>query len=549
MDSLKRDEQKLLEVGKTPANEFAENARDAFLQSLVQMPLTGATQLVDKAIGTELVSKVQIFSGPKPAEFGTPGWAGQIAGGTLGSALPFIALHRMMGPGAAASLETSANYGLGRAALPHLGKSALVGGLYSSILVPVDTSTPEKEADFWAARLRNGATGSLTGITLTATAIGLKSTGVRALNHDIVAGGLSGIPAGLVSANAHSLMEGKGFAKPKDMAQQVATFTLGGAFLGGSNMVHEHIFPTSGIRGVRTVEDMSKLADTTRTPDYAQRNALLLAEEVAGRPYAMLPGKPNQVANAVLKSLEGSTLPAAQKRLVADSHQDLLTSLEAINGTGYKVTVYGSARIGPERFEYQRCRWFSGELAKNDITVMTGGGVDRNVRRGIMDAGNRGAFEAGGKSIGVSIELPFEGGANPFQTIKLTHQNYSTRKEVLRKANAYVIEEGGLGTVDEAMELLCNLQCRKQDAGPVFFIGTKTYGPLVKALDNLVNRGLMSPGDMKLFRVVDDPNIALQAILKHKAAWEAANAPAAGGLRVTFPGVPSEVTGLKPSGG
>ena len=551
MESLTRDQQRLLDVGKPPVNDFAENARDALLFSLIQTPLSGATQLVDKSIGTDLMKKTQLFSGPKEAEFGTSAWLGQVTGSTLGAALPFIALHRMMGPGAAARLETTNSYGLCRAALPSLGKSMLVGGAYSAVFQPVNE---KEEGNFWLARGRNATTGSLVGLTLTATAIGLKSTGVRALNHDIVAGGLSGIPAGLVSANTHSLLSGKGLATAKENFQSVATFSLGGAFLGGTNMVHEYIRPTSGIRGVRTLEDVIREADNTRTANFDKRNALMLASEAEGRPYSALPGKPNALYEQVMASLAESNLDPKMKQLVATSHVDLVTSLEAIKDAGYTVTIYGSARIGPERFEYQRCRWLAGMLGRDGITTMTGGGVDLHVRRGIMDAANRGGFEAGGKSIGVSIQLPFEGGANPFQDVKLLHQNYNPRKEVLRKANAFVVEEGGLGTVDEAMELLCHLQCRKQDAAPVFFVGNRTYGPLVKALENLVGRGLMSPADMKLFKVVEDPRQIHREILQHRAAWEAAqSAPSTGAIRaiggvLTVPGASAGVAGVRAGG-
>ncbi|MBY0547978.1 MAG: TIGR00730 family Rossman fold protein [Candidatus Obscuribacterales bacterium] len=564
MGSLTSGQEKLLDAGRTPATDFAENARDALLFSLIQTPLSGATQLVDKMIqtplsgathladktvGTDLMAKTQIFSAPKQAEFGTSAWLGQVTGSTLGTALPFIALHRMMGPGAAAKLEITNNYGLCRAAMPALGKSMLVGGAYAAVLQPVNE---KEEGNFWLARGRNAATGSLVGLTLTATAIGLKSTGVRALNHDIVAGGLSGIPAGLVSANSHSLLSGKGLATGKENFQAVATFSLGGAFLGGTNMVHEYVRPTSGIRGVRTLEDVAREADKTRSPNFEQRNAMMLASEIEGRPYAALPGKPgkpNRLYEDVMASLAESTLDPKMKELIATSHVDLVTSLEAIKDTGYRVTIYGSARIGPERFEYQRCRWLAGMLGRDGVTTMTGGGVDIHVRRGIMDAANRGGFEAGGQSIGVSIKLPFEGGANPFQTTKLMHQNYNPRKEVLRKANAFVVEEGGLGTVDEAMELLCHLQCRKQDGAPVFFVGKATYGPLVKALENLVSRKLMSPDDMKLFKVVEDPRQIHREIMQHKAQWEAAQqSSVTGGIRVTFPSISPGVAGLNPGG-
>lgn len=529
METLTRNEHKLsgqdpslLEVGTTPVAEFAQNARDALIYTLVQSPLSGATQLMDKSLGTNHLPKVQFMNAPKEAEVGTPAWTGQVIGATIGTAAPFLALHRMIGPGAAAKLESTNAYGLGRQALPHLGKSMLAGGAYSAILQPVNE---KEEGNFWLARGRNGVTGGLAALTLTATSIGLKSTRIGVLTNDVVAGSISGVPAGLVSANAHSLLAGKGWATSKENGQAVATFVLGGAFLGGANMVHEYVKPTTGMRGVRTLEDVVKLADSTRTADHEVRISALMAEERAGRPYFASPGKTRQY-DAVMESLKDSPMPLEQKKLVANAAQDLATSFEALAKveSDYVVTMYGSARTTAEQFEYHRARYTSGLMAQKGMAVMTGGGVDVNVRKSIMDAGNRGAMEAGGESIGVSLELPFEAAANPFQSTKLIHREFFTRKEVLRKANGFIVEEGGLGSVDEAMEVLSHLQCGKAPGAPVYFIGNKTYGPVAKALENLVSRGLMSPKDLKLFKIVEDPRLAVQGLEAHRDALRATRA-------------------------
>lgn len=546
--NLAGNDRNLLDPGKTPVGEFAENARDALLYSLVQAPINGVTQLVDKTLDSKLMEKCQLFRGPKEAEFGTPGWTGQVIGSTVGTALPFIAMHRMIGPGAAAQLEATNAYGLGRAALPHLGKAALAGGLYTALLQPVDES---KEGNFWVARGRNGLTGALSAVTLTATAIGLKSTRIGLLNNDMIAGAISGVPAGLVSANSHSLLMGKGLANGSENLQAVTTFALGGAFLGGANMVHEHVNPTTGMQGVRTLEEMKKMADSTRTRDFEIRNQKMLKQELEGRPYFTVEGQATRFYDLIMEQFKtsGSTIPVEQQRLIAQGAQDMVTSLEALSKVkaDYVVTVYGSARILEDSFAYQRTRYLSGALGREGMAGMTGGGVDLKVRRGVMDAGNRGFFEAGAESIGVSIQLPFEAASNPFQTIKLIHQEYYTRKEVLRKANAFVIEEGGLGSVDEAMELLCHLQCGKAPEAPVYFIGTPTYGPIARALENMVSRGLMSRKDLSLYRVVEDPRVIIKALKDHREGLRATRS-AAENVRVGIPDQPEMVVpGSKPA--
>ncbi len=521
--NLIKNNRNLLEVGRTPVSDFTENARDALLFSLVQSPLSGAAQLIDKSIGTELLPKVQFMNSPHQTEFGSSAWAGQVIGGTVGTALPFLAMHRLIGPGAAAKLEATNSYGLGRAALPHLGKSMLAGAAYTAILQPINE---KEEPDFWQARLRNGATGGLAALTLTATSIGLKSTRIQALNHDIIAGAISGVPAGLVSANAHSLLAGKGFATATENTQSMATFALGGAFLGGSNMVQEYMKPTTGMRGVRTLDDMKKLADSTRTPDFEVRTAALLAEEAAGRPYYAAPGPKNKQYELVLESLKDSQMPQAKKEMIARATQDLVMGYEALAEvkSDYIVTMYGSARTTPEQFEYHRARFAAGEMGKKGMAVMTGGGCDIKHDKSIMAAGNKGVLEGGGESLGASVELPFEAAANRYQTTKMIFQEYFTRKQVLREGNAFVVEIGGLGSLDEAFELLCHLQCKKAPDAPVYFVGKGTYGPVHRALENMVGQGLMSAKDLKLYKIIEDPRVMIKELEAHRASLRAQQA-------------------------
>lgn len=520
----------LPKVGEAQSSEsqvstFVENAWDSLKYSAVQVPADGIAQLSDKVLGTNYLPEVQMFEPPKPAEFGSTAWYGQTIGGTVGGALPFIAMYRMMGPGGASQLELSGSYALGRSALPYIGKAAATGAVYSGVFQPVHD--PEH---FWEGRLKNTAIGGLTGATLTATTIGLKSSGVKFLGNDIVAGASSGVPAGVVYANAHSLLEGNGFASAKDNLQTAATFSLGGAFMGGANILHEHFKPTSGIRGVRTVEDMKELADSTRASDWKARRAAALAEWDKLSPTsakATDDGSGNVLTSmdllkstasggadhyaAVHRALSTSKLPADVKEMIARGNHDLITGLEALQGQEPIVVIYGSARLGENTFAYQRTRYLAGRLAQEGFTVMTGGG-----EKGIMEAANRGAFEAGGKSIGVNIELPFESRPNPWLTTSINHRDFFTRKEVLRTVKAAVIEEGGLGTSDEAFNGLTLMQTGKTEKIPTFFEGVRFYKPLVKGFieGSMLKTKVISPEDVNLYRLTDNPDSIVNQLVK-----------------------------------
>lgn len=502
---------------------FVGNVWDSLKYAAVQVPADGAAQLSDRVLGTNFLPEVQMFEPPKPAEFGSTAWYGQTIGGTVGGAIPFIAMYRCMGPGGAARLETSGAYALGRSALPYIGKAALTGALYSGVFQPV-----HDEEHFWQGRIKNSAIGGITGATLTASTIGLKSSGIRILGDDIVAGAASGVPSGIVYANAHSLLEGKGLASGKETVQTAATFAVGGAFMGGANKLHEHFKPTSGIRGVRTVEDMKKLADSTRASDWEARRAAALVEyngpqstknpttdSILGHmdPLKTIAAEANAYALAH-KALAKSSLSPELREMIARGHQDLITGLEAIQGQEPIVVIYGSARLGENTFAYQRTRYLAGRLAKEGFTVMTGGG-----EKGIMEAANRGAFEAGGRSIGVNIELPFEQRPNPWLTTSVTHRDFFTRKEVLRSVKAVVVEEGGFGTSDEALGGLTLMQTQKTEVIPTYFEGKRFYDPLVRTFfkGSMLKTKVISPEDMNLFKVTDNPDSIVNDLVRLRA--------------------------------
>jgi uncharacterized protein (TIGR00730 family) len=167
---------------------------------------------------------------------------------------------------------------------------------------------------------------------------------------------------------------------------------------------------------------------------------------------------------------------------------------------GKAVTVFGSARLSPDDPYYERAERLSGDLARAGYAVLTGGGP------GIMEAANKGAFEAAGRSVGLNIDLPHEQAPNSFQTHELRFKYFFVRKVMLVKySTAFIAFPGGFGTIDELFEALTLIQTKKITPFPVFLVGVDYWRGLVQWLQGtLVRKGTVSPGDMQLFKVCDD---------------------------------------------
>ena len=164
------------------------------------------------------------------------------------------------------------------------------------------------------------------------------------------------------------------------------------------------------------------------------------------------------------------------------------------------VSVFGSARTRPEAPEYATARELGGALADAGWAVITGGGP------GIMEAANRGCSEAGGLSVGLGIELPFEQSLNQWVDLGLEFRYFFARKTMFVKyAQAFVILPGGFGTMDELFEALTLVQTRKVNQFPVVLMGSAYWQPLVDWMrGTLAEQGYVSPGDLDLFVVTDD---------------------------------------------
>ncbi len=172
------------------------------------------------------------------------------------------------------------------------------------------------------------------------------------------------------------------------------------------------------------------------------------------------------------------------------------------------VSVFGSARTPRDDPKYDLARRLGGALADAGWAVITGGGP------GIMEAANRGASEAGGLSVGLGIELPFEQSLNDWVDLGLEFRYFFARKTMFVKyAQAFVILPGGFGTMDELFEALTLVQTRKVNQFPVILMGAGFWAPLLAWLrDTLAPRGLISPEDLELFQVTDDVDDAVRRI-------------------------------------
>ncbi len=174
------------------------------------------------------------------------------------------------------------------------------------------------------------------------------------------------------------------------------------------------------------------------------------------------------------------------------------------------VSIFGSARTNENDEMYEAAREVGGLLAKAGFEIITGGGP------GVMEAANRGAFEAGKVSVGCNIELPFEQMPNPYLTKSLSFKYFFVRKTMFIKySNAYIIFPGGFGTMDELFEALTLIQTRKIRNFPVVLFGSQYWrGLLAWLTSTMLNEKNISPEDLGLIHLTDSPKDAVDFIVK-----------------------------------
>ncbi len=180
------------------------------------------------------------------------------------------------------------------------------------------------------------------------------------------------------------------------------------------------------------------------------------------------------------------------------------------------VTVFGSARTPREHPEYALGMELGGALAEAGFAVITGGGP------GVMEAANRGCSEAGGFSIGLGIELPFEQGMNDWVDLGINFRYFFTRKTMFVKySQAFVCLPGGFGTLDELFEALTLVQTKKVTKFPVVLLGSEYWGGLYDWIESSVlSGGKIGEKDMGLLHVTDDVDDAVKVVHEAYRAWE-----------------------------
>jgi uncharacterized protein (TIGR00730 family) len=193
---------------------------------------------------------------------------------------------------------------------------------------------------------------------------------------------------------------------------------------------------------------------------------------------------------------------------VARIDGELEAGFSALRDLGPAVSMFGSARTPSDHPNYALAREIARRLGEARMAIITGGGP------GIMEAANRGAQEAGVRSVGLNIELPFEQGANAYQDISLTFSFFFTRKLMfVRYATAFVVMPGGFGTLDELFEALVLEQVDKIRDFPIVLVGTAFWGGLVTWVgERLVADGVIDADDPALLRVTDDPDEVVRIV-------------------------------------
>jgi uncharacterized protein (TIGR00730 family) len=208
--------------------------------------------------------------------------------------------------------------------------------------------------------------------------------------------------------------------------------------------------------------------------------------------------------------LEGPHSRSRELWLVLRAVYDFIRGFRVLHFVGPCVTVFGSARFGEAHPEYAIGRAVGARLAGMGFTVMTGGGP------GLMEAANRGAREAGGRSVGCNIELPQEQIQNPYLDRWVTCKHFFVRKVLLFKYSyAFIGLPGGLGTLDELFEALTLIQTRKIANFPIVLIGADYWQPLRMLLRHLAEARTIADADLDLLLITDSLDEAMEHLRKN----------------------------------
>ena len=186
---------------------------------------------------------------------------------------------------------------------------------------------------------------------------------------------------------------------------------------------------------------------------------------------------------------------------------EFIRTFRTLHFVGPCITVFGSARFLEDHPYYVAAREFGKRIANIGFTTLTGGGP------GVMEAANRGAFEAGGNSVGCNIKLPYEQKPNPYVNTTITLDHFFTRKVILIKYSyAFIIMPGGFGTMDEFFEILTLVQTKTVNDFPIVLFSKTYFQPLMDYLHLMADQGTITHDDLKLVLMTDDYDNAMKHI-------------------------------------
>ncbi len=218
------------------------------------------------------------------------------------------------------------------------------------------------------------------------------------------------------------------------------------------------------------------------------------------------PCKPDALHTFTLKKLDESIENRVQ--LIEREVKDGLNLIKKYTKT---VTFFGSARTMEDEADYINARALAGRIsAELGYTIVTGGNL------GIMEAANRGAIEAGGTSLGLTINLPFEHNPNKYLTEQIDFHYFFTRKLCLSfSAETYIYFPGGFGTFDELFEILTLIQTKKIPQVPIILFGSAFWNPLQQFIrDYMITNEKINPEDLNLYVITDDMDLVIDTIRK-----------------------------------
>jgi uncharacterized protein (TIGR00730 family) len=230
-----------------------------------------------------------------------------------------------------------------------------------------------------------------------------------------------------------------------------------------------------------------------------------MQNEEAQKPIVNLPAKHLNIEPITLTEIEDE-----MKKRVSLIDQEFKRGFDFIKNQKKSVTFFGSARLPETNEHYQRARRIATNLSKLGYSIVTGGGP------GIMEAANRGAFEAEGASLGLNIKLPHEQVRNPYVTDVVEFYYFFIRKVMLSfSAEAYLFFPGGFGTMDEFFEIITLIQTKKIEPVPIFLVGNEFWGATKQLLiDQMLTNKTIDKEDLELFVITEDEDLIIDTVKK-----------------------------------